>query len=161
MKRITILLAALVVSAALGLPQVAAAAESRATSGAGGIFPPDASFTGVTLNALQLGTGAEVNPDSSGLGQFTAVLLGVSGLGLEQNITIEGEVTGGSRNAANVVILSGTSILDLGDGTPPTPGVPFTATLTSDGSGLGIVGLVIGATTLANATLNAGSLTIE
>jgi hypothetical protein len=160
MKRITILLAALVVSAALGLPQVAAAAESRATAGAGGTYPSGTSFTGVTVNALQLGTGAEVNLDNSGLGQFTAVLLGISYLGQEQNIIVEGEVTGGSRTA-NVVVLSGSSTLDLGDGTPPTPGVPFTATLTSNGSGLGTVGLVIGVTNLPNATLNAGSLTIE
>jgi hypothetical protein len=162
MKRIAFLFAVLLVGAAMALPRVAAAADqSLATGGAGGIYPPGSSFTGVDINGLQLGVGAEVNLDSSGLGDFTAILLGVSVLGAEQRITIEGQVTGGSRSAANIVVLSGAATLDLGDGSPPTPGVPFTATLTADGNSLGTVGLVIGVTNLPNATLNAGSLTIQ
>jgi hypothetical protein len=161
MRRAAILLAGLVIGGLLGLPGAAAAADqSLATAGAGGLYPPGTSFSGVNLNGLQLGVGAEINLDGSGLGNFTAVLLGVSVLGVEQRITIEGQVTGGTRTA-NVAVISGASTLDLGDGSAPTPGVPFTATLTSNGTGLGTVGLVIGVTTVPNATLNAGSLTIK
>jgi len=39
--------------------------------------------------------------------------------------------------------------------------VPFTATLTAGANNQGTVGLVIGATSLPNATLNGGSLAIR
>lgn len=162
MKRVAILLAALVVGAGVGFPSAAAAADQTlATAGAGGTYPSGTSFLGVNLSALQLGVGSEVNLDGSGLGQFTALLLGTSALGLDQTVILEGQVTGGSRNA-NVAVLTGTTTLDLGDGSAPIPGVSFTATLTSGANGLGTVGVsVVGFANLPNATLNAGSLTIE
>jgi hypothetical protein len=161
MKRKATLLAVLLLSTALGLPPLLAADQTVATAGAGGTYPSGSSFTGITINGLQLAVGSEVNLDGSGLGNFCAILVGVSALGTEQRIVVDGYATGGSRNAANIVVVSGTATLDLGDGTPETPGVPFTATLTSNGSGLGTAGLVIGASTLPSATLNAGSLTIQ
>jgi hypothetical protein len=39
--------------------------------------------------------------------------------------------------------------------------VPFTATITTDANDQGWIGLVIGVTTLPNATVNAGSMTIQ
>jgi hypothetical protein len=49
----------------------------------------------------------------------------------------------------------------MGDGTPPLPAVPFTATITTDANDQGTIGLVLGLTTLPNATINQGSMTIE
>jgi len=161
MKRSAILLTALLLSAVLGTPHAAAADETLATGGAGGIYPPGATLDGVTINGLQLGFGVEINPDSSALGQFCAVLLGVSGLGVEQNIMIEGQATNGSRNAPNIAVFSGTASVDKGDGLPPTPGIPFTATVTTDANNQGTIGLVIGLTILPSATVDAGSMTIE
>jgi len=161
MERMSMRLA-LVASAALGLSAVAGAADpSRATAGAGGLYPANTSYVGVTIKGLQLGTGAEVNSDGSGVGNLCAVLLGVSALGAEQRIVIDGTVSGGSRTAPGVVVLTGASTVDLGDGTPPTPGVPFTATLSTGAGSAATVGLVLGTTTLPNASLNSGSLTIE
>jgi hypothetical protein len=163
MKKRSMLFNVLLMASALAFPAGAAAADrSLATSGAGGVFPPGTSFTGVDINGLQLGIGVEINPDGSGLGNFTAVLLGVSPLGTEQRITIEGVVAAGTHNAANVAVVSGTSTVDLGDGTLPALDVPFTATLTSDGNDQGTVGLVVsGFTELPNAALDTGSLSIR
>ncbi len=162
MKKRNMLLNVLLLGAALAFPPGTAADQSLATAGAGGVYPPGTNFTGIDVNGLQLGFGAEINPDGSGLGNFTAVLVGVSSLGVAQYITIQGAVTAGSRNAANVAVLTGTATVDLGDGTPAAPDIPFTATLTSDGNDRGTVGLVVaGFSELPNATLNKGSLTIR
>ena len=163
MKKRNMMLNVLLLGAALAFPPGAAFADqSLATAGAGGVYPPGTSFTGIDVNGLQLGLGAEINPDGSGLGSFTAVLVGVSSLGVAQYITIQGAVTGGSRNAANVAVLTGNATVDLGDGTTAAPDIPFTATLTSDGNDRGTVGLqVAGFSELPNATLNNGSLTIR
>jgi hypothetical protein len=160
MKKAFLLTALLLSAAVLAAPHVAAAAETSATGGAGGIYPPGTSFNGVPINGIQLGFGVEIGETGSALGQFAAILLGVSALGLEQNIKIEGAATSGSRNAANVAIFSGTANLDMGDGTPPAP-VPFSVTVTTDANSRGSVGLVLGLTTLPNASVNAGSMTIE
>jgi hypothetical protein len=153
---------AVLLGALAALPLAAAADDTRATAGAGGVYPSGTSFSGVEVRGLQLGAGAEVFSNGAALGNFTAVLLGVSALGTEQRITIQGAVTGGARNAANVAVLTGVSTVDLGDGTAPAVDVPFTATLTSNASELGAVGLtVVGFTQLPNASLNQGSLSIE
>jgi hypothetical protein len=159
MKRPTVLFPAVLLGAALLASS--AAADTVATGGAGGVYPPGVALTGVTLNGLQSGFGIEIHLGGAALGQFTAVLLGVSALGAEQTITLEGEVTSGSQPAANVAVLSGAATLDMGDGSPPTPGVPFTATVTTDGNSQGTIGLLIGVTSLPAATVNVGSMTIE
>ena len=161
MKRVASLLAVLIATTLAGPPLAAAADETLATAGAGGVYPAGTAFTGIDVTGVQLGFGAEVHAGGTGLGNFTAVLLGVSGAGTEQRIVIDGEVIGGSRTAENVAVLTGRGTLDLGDGTLPTPDVPFTATLTSGANGLGTVGLDIAYTELPAATLNAGSLTIQ
>jgi len=161
MRRSAVVLTTLLLSAVLGTPHASATDETLATGGAGGIYPPGATFDGVAISGLQLGFGVEISPDSSALGQFAAVLIGVSPLGLEQDITIEGQITNASRNAADMAVLSGTASVDMGDGLPPTPGIPFTATVTTDANGQGTVVLAISLTTLPAATVNAGSMTIE
>lgn len=160
MKR-SIPIITLLLSAILAAPHAATAADPTVvTGGAGGIYPPGTTFNGVPINGLQLGFGVEINQDGSALGQFTTILLGVSALGAEQNIKIVGQATNGSRNAANIAAFTGTAYLDMGDGTPPAP-IPFTATVTTDANDQGTLGLVLGLTTLPNAAVNAGSMTIE
>ena len=161
MKRSSLSFAALLVSVYLVASQGAGAAQTIATAGVGGTYPPGTSFAGGSVNGLQSGFGAELNLDGSGLGQFCAVLLGTSGLGLEQNIRIEGEVASGSRPAPNITVLTGTATIDLGDGLPAAEGVPFTATVTTDPAGLGTIGLVTGLASLPVAPLNAGSIKVQ
>ena len=162
MKRSTVLFNALLAVAALAAPQATAmAAPAVATAGAGGSYPANTTFAGVSINGLQSGFGAELDLDGTGVGQFCAILLGLSPLGVEQNVRLEGEVTGGSQLAPNVAVLSGTATVDLGDGLPPAEGVPFTATITTDANGLGTIGLVTALASLPNATMNVGSMTIN
>ena len=163
MKRLSVLVGVLTVAAALGAPGAAIAADLvQATAGAVGVYPPGTEYTGIEVNGLHLGFGAEIDPSGSALGNLSAVLIGVSALGGEQHIVIDGYVTGGSRTAVNVVVLSGTSTVDLGDGTPPLPDVPFTATVTKDfATNQGTVGIVLGVINLPNAAMGEGSLSIK
>ena len=160
MKRSCVLFTVLVLSGSLALPD-GAAAETITTGGASGTYPPATSFAGVSVNGIESGFGADIELGGVGRGQFSAILLGVSSLGLEQNITIEGEVTTASQPAPNIVILSGTATIDMGDGLLPAQGVPFTATVTTNDAELGTIGLVTGLAGLPDATINVGSLTIR
>ncbi|MCA1708764.1 MAG: hypothetical protein LC808_37985 [Actinobacteria bacterium] len=167
MKRLTSLVAILLVALALSLSsrlivaQSETSADTSVTSAAGGIYPPGTTFNGVPLNGLQFASGVEIRGDSSAIGQFTSLLLGISALGVKQNITVECKATTGSRTAVNIATFSGTCTIDMGDGTPPLPDVPFTATVTTNDQDQGSLGLVLGATTLPAATVNEGSMTIK
>ena len=138
-----------------------AMAETSVTAGAGGIFPAGTTFNGVPLNGLQSGYGVEISDSGSALGEFCVVLLGVSVLGVEQRITVAGLAAGGSRTASNISTFSGTCSVDMGDGTPPLTGVPFTATITTNADDQGMIGLVLGQTTLPTATVEQGTMTIK
>ena len=136
-------------------------AETLVTAGAGGLFPAGSTFNGVPINGLQSGIGIEIGDTGSALGQFSAVLLGISALGTEQQIKINGKASSGSRVAPNVATFSGTCSVDMGDGTVPLIGVPFTATISTNASDQGGIRLVIGASTLPEAVVNAGTMTIK
>jgi len=155
------LLAALLFAALVLLPSAASAQEISVTVGAGGIYPSDTTFNGVPINGLQSGYGIGIGSTGSALGQFCTVLLGVNAAGLKQTITIEGEASAGSQVAANVATFSGTCTIDMGDGSLPVPGVPFTATITTGANDQGTIGLLLGSTTLPDATINQGSMTIQ
>jgi hypothetical protein len=156
MKRLLLIL--IVLSAFAAFP---AAGQVNVTVGAGGIYPAGTTFSGVAINGLQSGYGVEVSSTGSALGQFCTVLLGVNGLGLQQNIIIEGKASSGSRTASNIVTFSGSCSVNMGDGTAPLLGVPFTATVTTNASDQGTIGLVIGLSTLPSATVNQGSMSIR
>ncbi len=159
MKRCAILLGFIVAATILAAPAVLA--DTSVTAAAGGIYPPGTTFNGVPINGLKSGFGVNVYSDGSATGQFQCLLLGVSALGLTQNISIQGNVSAGSRTAANVATFSGTCTLNMGDGTPPTPNVPFTVTVTTNANDQGTLGLALGLTTLPAATINVGSMTIK
>jgi hypothetical protein len=156
----TFVVLAIVATAFLGLPP-RAVAETSVTAGAGGIYPPGTSFYGVPINGLQSDYGVNMDDSGSGLGQFCTILLGVSALGSPQNIIIYGKVTSGSRAGTNIATFSGTCTIDLGNGTPPILGVPFTATITTNTNDQGTIGLLLGQTTLPAATVSEGSMTIR
>jgi hypothetical protein len=159
MKRLTILPAAMLVMGILWSAPVGGQSETSVTGAGAGIFPPSSSYLGVRLNTLTLGMGLTVG---GGLaeGQFQATLTGVSALGLEQEIQVEGKaITGNS--AVNTAIFSGVCTVEVGDGTPPLPGVPFTVAVATNGDGTGTLALTLGATNLPGATMNEGSITIR
>jgi hypothetical protein len=160
MKRLATTFGSLVLGVALAGP-AAAAEPIHVTAGAGGPFPAGTTFSGLDLSGLELALGSEIGPYGTA-GEFTAVLLGVPIAGGLQPITLSGRITAGARNAANVAVLSGTASLDLGDGLPAAPDIPFVATLVRDpATARGTVGLVIGSVQLPTATLAEGSLSIQ
>ena len=156
MTRLGLVLAAMLVPASLMAPAPAAAQDAGVTGAAEAAFPNGATFNGISLKGLTLGQGMFIAQDGSATGQFQAVLLGSSLLGTPQNITVEGEVSGGSVGADGSATFSGTATVDMGDGTPALPGVPFTVTVSA-----GSVGLILNAVVLPTATLSAGSITVK
>ncbi len=157
MTRLGFLLAAILWLASLMAPAPVAAQDATGVTGAAeAAFPDGAAFNGLPLKGLTLGQGMFIAPDGSATGQFQAVLLGTSLLGTPQNVTVEGEVGGGSVGADGSATFSGTATVDMGDGTLPLPGVPFAVTVSA-----GSLGLILNAVTLPTATVTAGSITIK
>ena len=156
MTRLGLASATMIGLASLLAPAPVAAQDAGVTGAAEAAFPNGAAFNGVPLKGLTLGQGLFITQDGSTTGQFQAVLLGTSLLGAAQNITVEGEVSGGSVGADGSATFSGTATVDMGDGTLPLPGVPFTVTASA-----GSLGLILNAVALPTATVTAGSITIK
>src|SRR5436189_151168 len=155
--RLGLTLTAILGLASLMAPAPVAAQDAAGVTGAAeAAFPNGAAFNGVSLKGLTLGQGLFIGPDGSATGQFQAVLLGTSLLGAAQNITVEGEVRGGSVAADGSTTFSGTATVDMGDGTLALAGVPFTATASA-----GSLGLILNAVALPTATVTAGSITLK
>jgi len=79
-------------------------------------------------------------------------------LGQPQNIAVDGKVTDGSAGPDSGSF-SGVATVDMGDGTAPLPGVPFTVTVT--GQGMGTLLLTVGDSGLPDATVAEGGVTIQ
>jgi hypothetical protein len=160
MKRLVMLPAVLLVVTILWAAPVVAQTETLVTGAAEGIFPPDASYLGVPLNGLTLGMGLSV-AGGWAIGQFQTTLMGVSALGLEQDIQVEGHATSSVPSEPNTAVFSGTCTVELGDGTPPVPNVPFTVAVAVNAQGTGSLTLTLGTTSLPAVTVNEGSMTIR
>jgi hypothetical protein len=162
MKTRAITLAA-VLAAVFALPPVRAGAQTETTvaAAAAGIYPPSASYGGIPLGGLTFGTGVTIATDGSASGDFHTKLLGTSVLGQPQEINVDGNATSGSVPAAGTARFSGNASVDMGDGTPPIPAVPYTVTLVVDANGRGTLTLVLGTTNLPAATVNEGSMMIQ
>ncbi|HEX6179365.1 MAG TPA: hypothetical protein VF057_13465 [Thermoanaerobaculia bacterium] len=142
----------------LALP-ARAAQETIVSGGVTGLFPGGTTFSGVSLSALEGGFGLEIE-NGTALGEIYVALLGTSVAGTQQTITLTGKATAGAQTATSTATFSGTVSLDLGTGVAPTT-VPFTATVVVGADDRGTLGLVIGTTTLPNATIDTGSMTVS
>jgi hypothetical protein len=129
--------------------------DGSVTAAASGLFAAGAELGPVALQGLQITTGVLIEADGSASGTFHAVLQGSSLGGNSQEITVEGNVTGGSVDADGRATFSGSASLDMGDGAPPLPNVSFSVTAGSDD-----LVLVVESMTLT-ASLTAGAVTID
>lgn len=145
-----------VASLAITLASGAAVAQGEETgvSGAGGLsFPDGATFNGVSLSGVQLGTGLTIAADGTATGHLLAVLVGTTPLGTRE-IEVDGTVSTGSVGTGSATF-AGTATVDMGDGSVPVE-LPFSATATAES-----LLVTLGASTLPTATLTAGSIAIE
>jgi hypothetical protein len=157
MTRLGFVLTAILGLASIVAPAAAAAEDDAAVAGAAeAIFPNGAALSGVRLRGLTLGQGLIIRQDGSATGQFQAVLLGTSLLGLPQNVIVEGTVRAGSLAGDGSATFSGTATVNMGDGTANVLDVPFWVTVSTKSLGLTLYG-----TELPTAMLSAGSITIE
>lgn len=159
MRRMAMLTMAMVASALLWPASVAAQAETSVTGAGAGVFPQGASYLGVPLNSLTLGTGLSV-AGTWALGQFQTTLVGVV-LGAIREIVVEGHATGSVPSGPGTAVFSGTCTVDPGNGAPPLSGVPFTAAVAASPDGTGTLALTLGGTNLPAAAVNEGYLTIR
>jgi len=163
MKRLTTLLRTFALTGAVLLrsSSLLAQTETDISAGAAGVFPSGARFNGVSLNGLQIGTGVNLSSDGPATGQLLIVLRGTTLLGQLQELTVSGNAATGSVASPGTASFAGTASVDMGDGSPPLAGIPFTVTLTASDQGEGTVTLVLGSTSLPAATTTAGSITIK
>jgi hypothetical protein len=156
MKRLTCVFFIVLGLIALASTRATADTEVGSVTGAGqALFQAGAAFGVVNLDSLDAGIGVFIDPNGSASGVFHAVLAGHSLLG-QSEITVEGEVSAGGMGPFGQANFSGVATVDLGDGTPSVPGIPFSVTVTG-----GSVVLALEATTLAPAGMSADSITIE
>lgn len=150
---------ALCVALAGALPRDAAAdplQPTLVTAAGAGVFPNGADLNGVQLTGGTFGHGIAVSSDGSARGDLQTILAGASVLGTPTRILVVGWVTGGTVNADGSASVSGTCRVDMQDGTVPSTGVPFTATIATGG-----FQLTIGATALPTLVRSAGWIHIE
>lgn len=160
MSRRATRMATILAAAALlyGLPTLLAAqSDASLTVGAGAaIYPTGTSFNGVSIRGLEFSLGVDLPAAGTKSGQFQTTLLGLSALGQEQLINIEGNVTAGGVRADGSATISGVCTVDMGAGALPLKDVPFTVTATTSS-----LLLVIGTTSLPTASVSAGRITIR
>ena len=156
MKRLTRLIFIVLGLIALASAPARADTEVGSVTGAGeGLFEAGATFGGVNLDSINVGIGLFIDPNGSATGVFHAVLVGHSLLGQSQ-IAVEGQVSGGGLGPFGHATFRGVATVDLGNGAPPLPGVPFSVTVTG-----GSLVLALESTTLSPAGMSADSITIE
>ena len=112
MTRLGFLLTTILGLASVITPARGAAQDAGVTGAAEASFPDGAVFNGLPVKGLTLGQGMFIAQDGSATGQFQAVLQGTSPLGTPQNVTVEGEVGGGSVGADGSATFSGTATVD-------------------------------------------------
>lgn len=161
MKLTSIFLVLMLAVAGSALAQTAPA-DTAVTASAVGAYPAGTVYNGVPLSGLTIASGALIAGDGSTAdGRVTIELLGVETPLGKQVITVQAMITGGSRGAGNVATITGTCSINMGDGTPTLTGLPIVATITTDATNQGSVGLVLAGTTLPSATIGDGTMTVE
>ena len=158
MRRLGFVLTAMLALASLLVPAPVGAQDDAAgvTGAAEAVFPAGATFNGIRLSGLALGQGVVIGWDGTAAGQFIAVFQGTSLLGAPQEVSVEGEVREGYVAGGGSVSFSGAATVDLGDGTVPLLGVPFTVTVSA-----GSLALLLDAVALPTASITTGSITVK
>jgi hypothetical protein len=147
---------AIVLGLAVTTASVGANSDERSvTAATTGLFAAGAELGPVALQGVQIATGVFIEADGSASGTFHATLQGSSLGGSPQEITVQGNVSGGSVDADGRATFSGSASLKMGDGTPPLANVVFSVTAGSDD-----LVLVVDSVQLT-ATLTAGAITID
>ena len=146
------------IAVAMVFPRGAAAvaSENSITAGGAGVFPGGASFNTVQLAGGTFGIGAKTYNDGSAVGDVETQFNGSSLIGLEQDITVTGWVTAGTLNPDSSVTLNGTATPDMGDGTPPSTGVPLVVVVSASG-----VQVTVGGSALPTLPKSDGFINIE
>jgi hypothetical protein len=129
----------------------AIAGEVVGSAAAAGVFSTTPNLNGVELAGGTFGIGAR----TAGPGDLEVQYNGVSLIGMFQQITSTGWVTTATVNGGTMT-LTGTATLDMGDGSPPTPGLPLSASLTTSG-----VTVTVGSWSLPNLPKSDGFINIE
>jgi len=143
-------------------PGLTVAQESSHVAGAGGgSFTSAATFNGVTLMGMRFGFGIDISPDGTAVGDYETTLLGLNSQGQPQVITIEGKATSGALDASGGSTFAGASIVDMGDGSAPRSGVPFTILIATNAAGHPAMTLTVDTTSLPTATVEKGGVTVK
>jgi hypothetical protein len=142
--------------------QIAQAQSASSVTAAGGaLLPSGASYGGVSLKSMKFGVGTLLSGGGVATGVVSTTLQGTTSKGKAQTITVEGKATNGSAQAGGAGTVSGTSTVDMGNGTAPLSGVPFVLTVSPGSGGAWSLLLKLGTTNLPAATVNAGSVTVR
>jgi hypothetical protein len=128
--------------------------EMMATAAAAGAFSTTPSLNGVELAGGIFGLGVRT-ASGTGYGDLELQLSGISLIGMFQQVTVSGWITGVTVNGGTVT-MSGTCTLDMGDGAPPANGVPLAATLTTSG-----IAVTVGGTALPTLPKSDGFIVLE
>jgi hypothetical protein len=155
MKQLTCVSAIVLALAITTASVIADSDEHSVTAAVNAVFDNGAELGPVALQGIEVGTGVFIEADGSASGTFHALLQG-SAFGSPREITVEGKVSDGSIGPDGRATFSGTASVNLGDGTPPLPSVPFSVIAGTDG-----VVLAIDSTTLPATGLTSGAITIE
>jgi hypothetical protein len=135
--------------------QAPIATQNKVTVGGNGFYPTGANYAGVYFSGGKLADGVIINSDGSANGAVEVMFTGITTLGADANIVVEGVASTGSVSAGTATI-NGTASVDMDNGAPPTPGVAFTIVLTATG-----MTLTLGASNLPTMTKSAGFIVIE
>jgi hypothetical protein len=131
--------------------EAAVAGEMIGSAAGAGPFSTTPNLNGVELAGGTFGLGSR----TAGPGDIEVQYNGISLIGMFQQVTVTGSVTTATVNGGTMT-LSGTATLDMGDGSPPTPGLPLTASVTASG-----ITLTIGSWSLPNLPKSDGFINIE
>jgi hypothetical protein len=152
---------AAVLAAGIALSAHGAQSATSVTAAGGGVLASGAPYKTVSLSSLKFGMGFLIAADGSASGDLETTLLGTSGSGQPQTITVVGKPTTGSGKVGSSANLSGLCIVDMGDGTPALSGVPFALTVSKGAGGKWTMLMVLSGTNLPLATVNTGSITVK
>ena len=88
------------------------------TGAGGGVYPPNTVYGGLPLNGVQFGFGVNIRATGTVGGRVDLTLIGLTAPGQPQNIEVEGKATAASATVGSTSTVSGTAMVNMGDGTP-------------------------------------------